>query len=315
MKLPKMETRYPSNIPRSLTIPPEIIYNILLHTDLVAPFNLMVNFWSGLAPVMRRIRGVAKNSHTGERICDCGCREVENCGCWKFPSELFLVSRTVYGMAMDIFYGKNYLVFCQQETGSTNIDSHFHCFDKLPPLGLKLLRKVELRHKFGHGVANKRVDHETDWKRLGQVIEQKMTPSQLHLIVDTTRLIEYFFFNQDHKPDGVYKNLTHSHYESMAQSLKGIGLAKLHIYFVRRKSSSSPDRILSANESQFELEQVLEKHAMGQDYDSLKEGKYKKVTLEDGNKHYVRPSSGYPVEEVACASHSLLGEFEWKEEA
>lgn len=264
---------------------------------------------------MRRTRGIAKNHHSGERLCDCGCRKVENCGCWRFPAELFLVSHAVCAMAMEIFYGKNHFIICQQEMGSTNIDSHFHCLDKLPPLGLKLLRKVELRHSFGHGMINKRIDHETNWKRLGQVIEQRMTPSQLHLIIESSRLISFYLYSQDQdlKMD-LLEDLTHSHYDGMAKSFKDIGLAKLHIYFVRSKPDKTRYR-LSITQRQLEMEQKLEQCAMGQDYDGLNEGKYTLLAIEDGNNYYVRPKSRCAVEEAICASHSTLGQFEWKGEA
>ncbi|CAK7211623.1 hypothetical protein SCUCBS95973_001178 [Sporothrix curviconia] len=89
----------------SYRLPSEIILRILEFSDLVAPYELEWRPDGGFTPYDCCL------ACTATMDC-CTCRRFHaasstTCTCWTPPTALFLVSRRVHDLAMDVFYGRN----------------------------------------------------------------------------------------------------------------------------------------------------------------------------------------------------------------
>lgn len=137
------------NTPKTYYLPPEILMQILKYSDLVAPFDLEWRPDKGLVPF-----DCCKNCTATLDCCTCSFYHGAysySCTCWRVPVSIFLVSRQVYVIAMQIFYKQNRFIILP---GGWRVDDMSSCygalpaitefFQKLPPAAAPLLRSIGL---------------------------------------------------------------------------------------------------------------------------------------------------------------------------
>ena len=261
-------------LPRLPQLPHEIQIQILQHTDLVAPHDLRWAPEQGLFCLSQSPNeedsvcaqnpyalnpcelcvGVHKPRHELERqLPKNAC--ASQCRCWRFPTELFLVSSTYHRDARRIFYSSNHFyVYGGTKTSLYERDMCPRFIQQLPWNARRYLRSLQFL------LPETARWPERDWKEEVYILSRSVDLSRLTITID-----ESLWRNRDWPS-------TEASDESAWERTQGVvepfmKLARLKNFYVHLGYPMN-------EELRSRRERILERRVMGGDYDSKKRGKY-----------------------------------------
>ncbi|MCJ1259163.1 hypothetical protein MMC24_006999 [Lignoscripta atroalba] len=255
---------------RFLDLPEEIQIQILEYTDLVAPFNLHWNPYTGLS----RSDCCARCMDTLESCC-CPPQHAAfssmGCDCWRIPSELFQVSHKMRNYATQIFYSKNQFIFqieTYESVGICNSGGLSQFLRLLPPDALPHLRSIRcLFGPFNRDAFRPGDVALVTWEDAMEFIARNLSLPKLTLTLDQSlsRDDSYKVGGQESIEE---ENAVWACYQRMIEPMRQLhGLQNLYVHI----SSPYDERKIGLRDQR---ERILEKLVVGQEYDSFAAGKF-----------------------------------------
>ena len=266
--------------PRLPQLPHEIQIQILQHTDLVAPHDLRWVPEQGLICLSKSPNeknsvwaqnphalnpcevcfGVHKPRHLFEREPPKIARAWQCC-CWRFPTELFLVSSAYHREATRIFYSSNHFYIY----GETNMrwNEREMCprfIQRLPRDARQYLRSLQFLLPVSARWS------EGDWKEELLILSRSVEMSRLTVTID-----ESLWRCRDTSRGWSTEIDGSSWKRTQAVVEPFMKLGRLKDFFVHL---GYPMNSLGSGELRSRREKILERRVMGSDYDSEERGKY-----------------------------------------
>lgn len=271
---------------RFTDLPGELQVRILEYTDLIAPFDLQWCPQSGYSCYCCYYTSRVTNACLV-------CREVRlysfsdlkqdsfasQCGCWTFPSALFLVSHRIREDAIRIFYSRNHFFALPVKPGETcgsKIISPFVL--RLPVTAVKYLRSVQFVFRQPHSDLDGNNSSHSNWSPTSEtcsdwvptidLLGREAELKSLKLVFDSSdgwaynTIWESLFFGGLHQEKWTsYQRMI----EPMAR-LKGIQDFFVHL-------ANWPVEDWDSDAHRRKHERILEQKVMGEEYDSISRGK------------------------------------------
>ncbi|KAF2665661.1 hypothetical protein BT63DRAFT_71398 [Microthyrium microscopicum] len=290
-------------------LPAELRREVLKNTDLVAPKDIELNSSWPYAG-FRLQHQPYERQHVCQAVTEMNTKSISfstSCKCWRFPLNLFLVNKEFHEEATQIFYSYNHFIVllrrCPPEYLNWASDYYWHhiarstpqarFFSRLPPSALKHLRSVQLcfpkepahfdREMFG----NTHLIFEQDIK----IMATQVSLSKLALTLDFSSSDESIGEINEHGYRKCCKK--HSFLEMCNEALRvvtyqtsktrrthGTLLKDFFVYF--------PEDVEESIASEWE------KKAVGDDYESVKRGKYAHRNRYEYWASYLKRTAGYP---------------------
>ena len=267
-----------SPLTRFATLPKELQLRILEHTDLVAPYDLEWDPESGYT---------CDSSVEDSNSC-ATCTQVldscylpltsgafaSQCACWRFPINLFLVSRMFRTEAMRIFYSRNHFSDLPYGIG-VDRRSWSRMFElspfltRLPLAALKHLRSLQFMFPDSSEFLLPHSKASRDWSYAIDRLSHGADLPQLSLIIDVSGGRADFDSYLDLREVPAMERDRWAMYqrivEPMVDRLRGLKDLFVHLSWPIYRSDADTLRN--------QHEQILEQRIMGEEYESILRGK------------------------------------------
>ncbi|KAL9630731.1 MAG: hypothetical protein Q9164_006268 [Protoblastenia rupestris] len=275
------------SVSRSPTLPGEILTQILLDTDLVAPHDLewvpesgykcnsmhsgMV--WSEPEPSWTNLNPCSMCRPVRQSCCRplTQAAFASQCQCWRFPSALFLVNQKIRKEAIRIFYSRNHFFILQRDSEARPWPMIWKCppFLKLLPRdALKYLRSLQfvMLHYIDYLLTD--TQPAKDWLACIDLLHREADLPQLTVTIDMSRSRREI--DGYHLPIG-----TTLDYEAWSRDQRLLEpVERLHalkdLFVHLAHPAYSTDWIIDRERK----ERLLERQVMGEGYDSSIRGKF-----------------------------------------
>lgn len=266
----------PISRPLSTHVPIEIQQEILSHTELIAPHILEWESTRGL-----RVIDCCRKCTDVLEACCCSLQHAafsEICSCWKLPTDLFLISPSLYTAATKVFYQGN--SFAILPPGNFMLrDIHpplLEFLTSLPPQALQHLRSIRcVFPALSTNFLNRGSKAHSHWLQTITFLSNNLQLSRLSLTLDMST-------DPESTGDTAYMSLQEISdtvdamwmmYQRVVEPLIGTPLNRsLKNLFI--KLSWPQDE--AARNIRDAREKALEQRIMGEDYDAVLHGKFEK---------------------------------------
>ena len=251
---------------RFLDLPVELQDLVLINTDLILPWEVVYKSY-GMESMAEQVHSLSR----GEAI--------EGCTCWEFPLAIFQTSRYLHQRATEIFYSKNQFVLWEDKTPPDG--GFIRMLSNMSAQGLRYIKHLIIRiapMTFEEPFWGN--DYAIDWQSIADLIVAKMNVPSLHLVVDSGEYDEDIDHQYDFAERKITAYLTYTSLMKMAKAFAPLkGLRKFHLFIALElvdgikeydEDTDGRQRIIRIVQE----EEKLEKMVMGENYNSMLEGKY-----------------------------------------
>ena len=254
-------------------LPEELQRHILSYTDLVAPAVLQWN-----PKPARESKDRLKLYLIGDSRCCHNCTDAievcccclnhaaytsSRCTCWQYPASLFLVNKTFYEYALELFFSSNRFVICEDTWSTTPEVLHVRTrtfLRQLPRRARDYLTWIRINFWVFDGGIFHMFEH---WDALAKELSQ-CPPHKLTIDLDL----------EENQVDRVYNRPTEQEELGMwniyLMFTRRLSPLRLKDFFVRLAWPPDPEKVAERED----CERRLEKLVMGEDYDAEARGKY-----------------------------------------
>lgn len=280
-------SRFSSSLSQLPHIPYEIQAKILQHTDLFAPYDLQWIPERGLICRSRspnEIESYWKRGQKASNPCELcfavhkPCYEAKSkqdkgalsseCWCWRFPTELFLVSREYRRMAIRIFYSSNHFYAMPYGDGTYHEEKCPPFIRQLPLEALPYLQSLQFVIPDIDDWLQPDTQPARDWAEGIKLLARHASLSRLSITIDESLSRE----NQDQyvQDGGAIDERAWGRDQRIVEPLLGLcGLKDCYVHLDHPMYWGASARMLRA-----ERERVLERRVIGPEYSSITREKY-----------------------------------------
>jgi hypothetical protein len=280
---------------RFLDLPQEIQFQILSYTELVASHDLQhvsAGCVSGRNPVAFFERVGVDFDKNGEdilnateccgkcvdasEICLCQARHAAfstTCTCWRMPTAIFQVSQKMRNDAESIFYSLNHF-HTPEDTWSCKVLPILQFLQRIPPRAVKYLQHVTSMNPYRHADLD---PGRYQWLEVLDILVREGNFPKFNLTLDLASQNRYAEYDErmgDLPPEKVIDNVMMGYLlsgKALAELIKERGRLKNFFFHV-----SWPLQRVDQDACRRQRETEIERIAMGERYDSVANGKYKR---------------------------------------